>query len=698
MASQKSTALPLNQFGCLTFHRGVMEKKLPKEVYANVSAAMDGKAKINPLYADSIAGAMKSWAVDLGATYFCHWFQPLTGQPAEKHDSFLDVGSQGQLIEKFSGKLLFRGEPDASSFPSGGLRKTAEARGYTSWDSQSSPFLWKVGEITTLCIPSIFFSWCGKTLDMKIPLIRSEQKLAHASLRLLHLLGVDANKVHPTLGCEQEYFLLPKELFKARLDLRLAGRTLFGAPPPRGQEFEDHYFGYIPENVLYFMRDVENRAFELGIPLKTRHCEVAPQQYEVAPLFERSFLAVDHNLLLMQLMHQVAEEHDLSCLFHEKPFAGINGSGKHCNWSLQTDTGINLLDPSLLSSDPFLFLSSVTAIISAVHRHADLLRSSIASAGNDHRLGGHEAPPALISVYLGDQLEKLLEATVSKGDFTYTAEELKDIGVPFLPNLFLDTIDRNRTSPFVFTGNKFEFRSVGSSAHPGATVFILNAIVAESIHWLVDEIEKEKASGHPLNEAVLIVLKKMLSESSSIRYLGDNYKEEWREEAALRGLPNIEKSLHSFQIFKNQKADGAFEGILSPEERSARVSVLETSYGHVIENEAKIMLELFSTQILPASLEYQTFLAKNVHWVEKVVEGLTSQSKEILIQLSGKIQTAALLSKELKDELTSPCGGLLCDTLVPKMKALRREVDGLEVTVKDSLWPLLKYQDLLFSL
>ena len=705
MYFQERASLPIDQFGCLTFHQAVMEKRLSKEVFANVSAAMEGKEKINPLYADSIANAMKTWASELRATHFCHWFHPLTEKAAEKHDAFLDVGPKGQCIEKFSGKWLLKGEPDASSFPSGGLRKTAAARGYYCWDFQSFPFIWKTGDVSTLCIPSVFFSWCGKALDRKIPLMRSEEALNQAVLRLLHLLEVDASRVFPTLGCEQEYFLLPKELMESRPDLLLTGRTLFGAPSIKGQELEDHYFSVIPEKVLRFMRDVEERAFELGIALKTRHCEVAPQQYETAPLFERGVRAVDHNIQLMQLMHQVAIEHDLACLFHEKPFAGINGSGKHCNWSLQTNTDVNLLNPDLLNSNPLLFLSCLTVVITAVHRHGDLLRASIASAGNDHRLGGNEAPPALISVYLGEELEKLLEAIENQREYSYVAELLKDIQIPTLPHLLLDSADRNRTSPFVFTGNKFEFRSVGSSAHPASTITVLNAIVAESFHQFVNQIEKEKDKGVSLSQIILQVIQKNLINSRQIRYLGDNYLKHWKEEAISRCLPNVDRSLHSFQFFLEEKANHVFEGILSLEERRARVNVLENTYAHVIENEAKLMLELFNTQILPACLEYQKDIAKNIHSVEKVMGGLTSQTKEILVEMSEKIEAVILDSKSLKRELDlafslgdRPKAFALSDSVCPRMQALRKSVDALETKVHDKLWPLSKYRELLFSL
>ncbi len=642
MSPHKSPRPSTDEFGRLTFHKEVMKKSLSEEVFANLIATMEGREKINLLYLDAIAEAMKNWAVGLGATHYCHWFHPLTGKSAEKHDAFLDIGAEGLIIEKLSGKLLFKGEPDASSFPTGDLRKTAEARGYASWDFSSLPFIWQEGGVMTLCIPSIFFSWGGESLDVKMPLMRAEDKLGKAVLRLLNLLDVKAQNVHSTLGCEQEYFLIPKEILETRPDFLVSGRTLFGAPPPKGQELDDNYFRAIPERVSSFMGDFEERAFELGIALKTRHCEVAPQQYEVAPLFEKGVQAVDHNVLLMQLMQKVALKHDLVCLLHEKPFDAINGSGKHCNWSLGTDTGINLLDPRLLASDPMLFLSCITAVISAVYRHGDLLRTSIASAENDHRLGGHEAPLAIVSVYLGKDVEDLLDAVENQKDFSFDPEVTKDVEISTLPPLPLDATDRNRTAPFVFTGNKFEFRSAGASVHPGSPMTVLNAITAESFNIVADQIEAATAKGTPLQEAVLKTLRKELADSHKIRYLGDSYEEEWKEEAASRGLPNIERSVHSFALLLDERANHVFGGILSLEERCARVEVLRSNYSCIIESEAKFMIELFDTQIFPACLEYQKDLAKNIYWVDKAQDGQTASSKETLKSLGEHMQKATL--------------------------------------------------------
>lgn len=694
----------IDRFGCLTFHREIMKKVLPKDVFINVTVAMEGKGKINALHADVIANALKDWAISLGATHFCHWFQPLTGAGAEKHDAFLDIGPGCQVIEKFSGKLLFRGEPDASSFPSGGLRKTAEARGYTCWDVESPPFIWKSGSTSTLCIPAIFFSWCGKALDMKIPLIRSEEKLNQAACRLLRLLEVDVSKVFSTLGPEQEYFLMARDYFDLRPDLKITGRTVFGAPSPKAQEFEDHYFSSVPEQVLYFMQEVESRAIELGIPLRTRHSEVAPHQYEMAPLFEKSSQAVNHNLLLMQLMHQVAEKHELACLFHEKPFAGINGSGKHCNWSFSTDSGMNLLDPALLEKQPFLFLTCITAVLSAVCKHPTLLRASIASAGNDHRLGGNEAPPALLSAYLGEELEKFLQAIERQCETSYLAESSMDLNVPSLPPLFLDTMDRNRTAPFAFTGNKFEFRSVGASAHPAGPVTVLNAIVAESLLSIGDQIESLKGK-KSLKHAVLEVIQKELEFSRKIRYLGDNYHSDWKEEAAQRGFVSIEKSVNSLYAFLQEEVDPLFEGILSKEERMARVNIAEHQYINVISAEAKIMLEIFYTQVLPVCLKYQTALAKNIHWLDKTVEGFSVRSKEFFLEVSVKIQAVLEAANALKVEVDAALSissshktFAFSSRVVLQMSVLRKGVDALEMLVQADEWPLPKYREMFFFL
>lgn len=513
---------PSDLFGSHVFTRKIMQQMLPREIYKNIINAMEGSEKIRPEYADTIAVAMKEWATALGATHYSHWFQPLTGASAEKHDSFIDWKTSDEVIEKFSGKQLLQGEPDASSFPSGGLRSTYEARGYTGWDPTSSVFVWQGGDGLTLCIPSIFFSWTGDVLDTKIPLLRSDKKINDALLRVLKLTGIPAQFVFSTLGCEQEYFVIDRGLRNLRPDIVLTGRTVFGAASPKGQELQDHYFGSVKDRILSYMQDFETAALRLGIPVKTRHNEVAPAQHEVAPVFEKSSAAVDHNILLMELMRQIAAKHQLSCLIHEKPFQGLNGSGKHCNWSLSTDTGINLLDPTETPGQSLHFLILLTAILNAVHKHSALLRASIGSAANDFRLGGHEAPPAIISVYLGGEIEKILQNIEQKGSHSdVTAKNLYDLGLMVIPDLTKDNTDRNRTSPFAFTGNKFEFRAVGSSANTAFPMTVLNAVVAESVNLMMDEIEakldlkKSKPSLQKLGEAVIPVIRKYLKSSRS---------------------------------------------------------------------------------------------------------------------------------------------------------------------------------------
>jgi Uncharacterized protein related to glutamine synthetase len=489
------TKAPKDIFGRFVFHKGVMEKRLPKEVFENLMNAMAGKEKIKLSYADKIAESLKRWAIEHGATHYSHWFQPLTGSSAEKHDSFIawDSSNLGErVVEKLSGKMLIQGEPDASSFPSGGLRSTYEARGYTGWDPSSPPFLWHGGDGVTLCIPSVFFSWTGEVLDSKIPLLRSDRKINDAVLRLLKLTGIKADHIFTTVGLEQEYFVIDRALRNLRPDLLILGKTVIGAPPPKGQELQDHYFATVKDRVLAFMREFEEKALELGIPVKTRHNEVAPAQHEIAPVFEKATLAIDHNLILMELMRQVAASRNLSVLLHEKPFAHINGSGKHSNWSLMTNNGLNLLDPTNTPENTLHFLILLVAILNALHEHNGLVRASVGSASNDNRLGGHEAPPAIISAYIGEELEELLTNIEKKGNhITSISHKKYDFGLAVIPELTKETTDRNRTSPFAFTGNKFEFRAVGSSQNPALAVTILNTIVAESLNEIVEEIEKK---------------------------------------------------------------------------------------------------------------------------------------------------------------------------------------------------------------
>jgi len=686
-----------------------MQRMLPKEIYENIAAAIDKGQKIQEKYADAIAMAMKEWAMELGATHYCHWFQPLTGATAEKHDAFIEWSDPDAVIEKFSGKQLLQGEPDASSFPSGGLRSTFEARGYTGWDPSSPVFVWKAGDGITLCIPSIFFSWTGAVLDNKIPMLRSDKMINEATLRLLKFTGIKADRVYSTLGMEQEYFVIDRALRNLRPDLVQLGRTVQGAAPAKGQELMDHYFGSVKDRILCYMHDFEVSALELGIPVKTRHNEVAPSQYEVAPFFEKAALAIDHNVLLMELMRQVAGKHNLSCLLHEKPFAGLNGSGKHCNWSLSSDSGINLLNPTDTPENNLHFLVILTAILSAIHRHAALLRASIGTAGNDFRLGGHEAPPAIMSVYLGDVLEEILTNIETKGAPKKAKGRGKyDLGLQVIPELTKDNTDRNRTSPFAFTGNKFEFRAVGSSASPALPMTVLNVIVAESLNEIMDEIEasikSRPKSGERLLEAVLPILQKRLKKSRPIRFEGDNYSSEWVREAEKRKVPNITKSIHALRALKAKETVKAFKGILSEVELESRYEVLAETYASTMSIEVKVLIELFNTQILPAAVKSQTLLSESIERYRKATgkkTGVKEQTKR-LQQISDGIEKGLKLQEQLERlRLEAEKKGTeeralgYCEKIFPKCEKLREVADSLELLADDAVWPLPKYRELL---
>ncbi len=700
----------LQSFGIHVFDSAVMQKMLPKEINTNLLAAMRGKEQLNSSYADTIAVAMKEWATSYGATHYTHWFLPMTGLSAEKHDSFLDWKGSGQVIEAFNGKQLLQGEPDASSFPSGGLRSTYEARGYTGWDPSSPPFLWKGGGGLVLCIPSIFFSWNGEPLDFRIPLLRSEKKINDAVLRLLKITGIEASHIYTTLGIEQEYFIIDRALRNLRTDLVLTGKTLFGAPSPKGQELQDHYFGVVKDRVLAFMRDFEDSALQLAIPVKTRHNEVAPAQHEIAPIFEKASIAVDHNILLMELMRQTAARHGLSCLLHEKPFHDINGSGKHCNWSLSTDTGLNLLDPTESPENNLHFLVLVTAILHAVHRHSLLLRASIGSASNDYRLGGHEAPPAIISVYLGDLLESILSCLEEKGAFTGSKTKHRyDFGLPVFPDMTKDYSDRNRTSPFAFTGTKFEFRAVGSSSNVAMPITVLNTIVAESLNAIMDKIEeairnKPKSNPKEVLDAAIPVIKEFLIKSKKIRFSGDNYSLEWQKEAKRRGIPNFAKSVDAFEAFISPHTQKAFESILKPHELQSYYDIQCEHYFHTLNIEIKVALDMFKTQILPAALKQQKLQAKSLKLFNEVSPSKPAGQLRLLKDLNHSIEKAIKCADEL-DELRQKAakgpsaaekGKLFCKLVMPKYEELRAQADHLETLIEDELWPFPKYRELLF--
>jgi glutamine synthetase len=708
VANIKSTS---DLFGRHVFSRKVMQQALPREIYKNILNAMEGLEKIKPEYADTIAVAMKEWAISLGATHYTHWFQPLTGSPAEKHDSFIDWASPDEVIEKFSGKQLIQGEPDASSFPSGGLRSTYEARGYTGWDPTSHVFVWEGGDGLTLCIPSIFFSWTGDVLDTKIPLLRSDAKINEAVMRLLKITGIEADFIYSTLGCEQEYFVIDRAIRSLRPDLILTGRTMVGAPSPKGQELQDHYFASVKDRILSYMQDFEIAALKLGIPVKTRHNEVAPAQHEVAPVYEKSSMAVDHNLLLMELMRQIAAKHQLSCLLHEKPFHGLNGSGKHCNWSLSTNTNINLLDPTDSPGNNLHFLILLTAILNAVHTHSTLLRASIGSAANDFRLGGHEAPPAIISVYLGRELELILENIEQKVSYRKAkTKDLYDLGLPVMPDLTKDNTDRNRTSPFAFTGNKFEFRAVGSSANPAFPMTVLNAVIAESVNLMMDEIEanmdsKKTLTPEKLSEAAFPVIRKYLKASRNIRFSGDNYSEDWKKEASKRSLPNISKSYTAFEALKSNSTLKAFKDILNKHELNSLYEIALETYVNTLNIETKVMLDLYNTQILPIASKYQRELAENLVLIEKVLgKGeIQSEQKKRFRHLSELIEKSIKIASELENKRlqsydlpVTKKAKAFSDQVVEKSEELRTILDQLEMMVDDALWPLPKYREILF--
>ncbi|HEX2638880.1 MAG TPA: glutamine synthetase III [Gemmatimonadales bacterium] len=695
-------------FGSDIFSRTVMRQRLPKEVYRSLVRTIDGGESLDPAVADVVAASMKDWAIENGATHYTHWFQPLTGLTAEKHDSLVGPDGNGGVVFNFSGSELVQGEPDASSFPSGGIRATFEARGYTAWDATSPAFLMRGDNNVTLCIPTAFVSWTGEALDTKIPLLRSVEALSRQALRVLRLFGTDrgVTRVYTTVGPEQEYFLIDRELYFERPDLVTSERTLFGARPPKGQQLEDHYFGTIPPRVLAFMSEAEKELYRLGVPVKTRHNEVAPGQYEIAPLFEPSHIASDHQMLIMETLKRVAPRYGLQALLHEKPFAGVNGSGKHNNWSMSTDTGVNLLDPQDETHTNLQFLLFLVATIRAVDLHAGLLRASIASAANDHRLGANEAPPAIISVFLGEMLSDILDQ-VAKGLPKRTIRGgTLDLGAKTLPQLPRHSGDRNRTSPFAFTGNKFEFRAVGSTASIAWPNTVLNTIVAESLDYVATELERAvgaKPSAAGLQRAALSLLKRLLKEHKRVIFDGDNYSEEWHAEAARRGLPNLKDSVESFQELGNRKNWELFKkyGVLGKAEYDSRVHIAIEKYVKQLAIEAETMVMMAKSQILPAALEHQRRVAEAVaatkaagvdasdatqalREVVELVTQLRSRTGEVerlaAIHEGDPIKHAARIARELK----------------PAMARLRETGDALEAVVAAELWPLPNYRELLF--
>ena len=695
-------------FGSDIFSRTVMRQRLPKEVYGSLVRTIDRGEPLNPAVADVVAASMKDWAIENGATHYTHWFQPLTGLTAEKHDCLAGPDGNGGVVFNFSGSELVQGEPDASSFPSGGIRATFEARGYTAWDATSPAFLMRGDNNVTLCIPTAFVSWTGEALDTKIPLMRSVEALSHQAMRVLRLFGTDAGvtRVYTTVGPEQEYFLVDRELYFKRPDLVTSERTLFGARPPKGQQLEDHYFGTIPPRVLAFMSEAEMELYRLGVPVKTRHNEVAPGQYELAPLFEPSHIASDHQMLIMETLKRVAPRYGLQALLHEKPFAGVNGSGKHNNWSMSTDTGVNLLDPRDETHTNMQFLVFLVATIRAVDLHAGLLRASIASAANDHRLGANEAPPAIISVFLGKMLTDILEQ-VEKGLPKRTIRGgILDLGAKTLPQLPRHSGDRNRTSPFAFTGNKFEFRAVGSTASIAWPNTVLNTIVAESLDYVATELERavgSRPTAAGLQRAALSVLKRLIKEHKRVIFDGDNYSEEWHAEAARRGLPNLKDSVESFQELKSRKNAELFKkyGVLGKAEYDSRVHIAIEKYVKQLAIEAETMVMIAKSQILPAVLENQRRVAEAVAATKAAGVDASDSTQalrefvELVTQFRSRTAEVERLAENDGGDLTRHAARIARE-LKPAMERLRETGDALEAVVAADLWPLPNYRALLF--
>jgi glutamine synthetase len=697
-------------YGCNTFNEKVMTSKLSKPTYRKLQETIKMGKKLDKSIADEIAHAVKEWAIENGATHFCHWFQPQTGITAEKHDAFLTFNDEGQAMERFSGSQLIQSEPDASSFPSGGMRATFEARGYTAWDPSSPIFIAEETNGKTLCIPSVFISYYGQALDNKTPLLRSMEALSTAAVKILGLFGSKAERVVPTLGSEQEYFLVDYAYYAARPDLVSAGRTLIGAKPPKGQELEDHYFGTIKERIQAYMQEVEFELYKLGVPVKTRHNEVAPAQYETAPIFEEVNVAADHNQMTMEVLRAVARRHDFALLLHEKPFARINGSGKHNNWSMQDDQGNNLLEPGRTPHENLQFLVFLAASLKAVHKRAGLLRAGIASSGNDHRLGANEAPPAIISVFLGEQLDGILN-DLEKGSSTKSAEErVIELGVSKLPDVARDNTDRNRTSPFAFTGNKFEFRAVASSASVSIPMAYLNAAVAEALNELYAAIKSKKDSGTDFSRAVLDVVKDAVVETKNVRFEGNGYSEEWVEEAAKRGLLNLAKTPEALAQLLLPESIQFFQaaGVFSEEETHSRYHVQIERYIKDVEIEVKALQDLVNQMVIPAAFKYQTMLAEAIEGLQEVLEDeaddIIGEQKALLKDVAGSLVKLRRATVELghmseKTESIEDAGEkakMFAYEVLPHMETIRALCDHLEEIVADEFWTLPKYREMLF--
>ncbi|WP_076792782.1 glutamine synthetase III [Chlorobium sp. KB01] len=701
-------------FGAMTFDQKAMRARLPKEVFTALQGTIKAGKKITEEIAGVVAHGMKEWAMEKGATHYTHWFQPMTGSTAEKHDAFLSIDRDGTPIERFSGEQLIQGEPDASSFPSGGMRTTFEARGYTAWDPSSPAFLMKGGKDLTLCIPTVFISYNGEALDAKTPLLRSMDAVSKSSIRLLETLGVSGvSRVKTFAGCEQEYFLIDRKYYTERPDLVMCGRTLLGALPPKGQQLEDHYFGSIPDRVLEFMQDVEHELYLLGIPAKTRHNEVAPHQFEIAPIFEEANIAVDHNLLVMEVMRKIAEKKGFALLLAEKPFAGINGSGKHNNWSIGTDTGINLLDPGDTPEKNIQFLVFLVAVLGGIYKRADVLRMSIASMGNDHRLGANEAPPAVVTVFLGELLERVLDAIESGKVDLKTQKQVLNLGLAQVPEVNKDYTDRNRTSPFAFTGNKFEFRAVGSSQAASVPNMVLNTLMAESVDQMADAILAKIKAGKERDTAILETLREQITATKAIRYQGDNYSEALQQYARDNGLPNLKNTPQSLRVLLKKDIQDLFikYGVLTAEETNSRLHIRLERYVKGIDIEARTLQLMLKTFVIPDVSEYQGDIGSSFNNLLAAAEAIGLSDKAIksqadhlkklaenlstLIDLTGEFDEVVEKLETLDSEFDK--ADYCADVLLPFMVKVREVSDRLELMVDRSRWQLPTYSEMLFE-
>lgn len=698
-------------YGEYVFNDRAMREYMTAEAYKSVNSAIHQGKRIDRDIADQVAAGMKSWALEKGATHYTHWFQPLTGTTAEKHDSFFQPTGNGEAIEKFTGNLLVQQEPDASSFPSGGIRNTFEARGYTAWDPTSQAFV--MGR--TLCIPTIFVSYTGEALDYKTPLLRALQSVDQIATQVCHYFDKNVKKVNATLGWEQEYFLVDIAYFNARPDLKMCGRTLLGHPPAKGQQLEDHYFGSIPDRARFYMRELEYECYRLGIPVTTRHNEVAPNQFELAPMFEEANISVDHNSLIMDVMDRVARRHNFKVLLHEKPYAGVNGSGKHNNWSLSTDTGVNLLSPGKTPKTNLQFLTFFINTIKAVHEHDDLLRAAIASAGNDHRLGANEAPPAIISAFIGHELTKTLDALeqLEKGELSPEKKtELKLNVVGKIPEILLDNTDRNRTSPFAFTGNKFEFRAVGSNANCAQPMTVMNTIMADQLRQFKESVDKHIKEGMKKDDAIFNVLRDYVRESKDIRFEGDGYSEEWVEEAKKRGLNNAKTTPEALDFYVSDKAIKVFQdnAVMNETEVKARHEIMLEEYFMKLQIESRILGDIAGNHVVPTAINYQNRLIKNVQGLQAVLDGasyekVSHEPLEMIKEISERISVIISAKEEMietrkrlnKIEDVREKAMKYREEVYPFLEKIRYQCDKLEIIIDDEIWPLPKYREMLFS-